>query len=108
MKNNDLKQISKLLDQKLDPVQKGVDKQGKMLEQQGKALEQHGKILEDHTKILKQHGKILRSLKKDQDTMLKMLDKEQMDQRKRLKRIEDNLARFQKGLFYQFFFGWDF
>ena len=24
------------------------------------------------------------------------------------KRIEDNLARFQKGLFYQFFFGWDF
>ena len=92
MKNNDLKQISKLLDQKLDPVQKGVDKQGKMLEQQGKALEQHGKILEDHTKILKQHGKILRSIKKDQDTMLKMLDKEQMDQRKRLKRVENNLG----------------
>jgi len=24
------------------------------------------------------------------------------------KRIENNLAQFQKGLFYQFFFGWDF
>ena len=24
------------------------------------------------------------------------------------KRIEDNMTRFQKGLFYQFFFGWDF
>jgi len=24
------------------------------------------------------------------------------------KRIEDNLARFQKGIFHQFFFGWDF
>jgi len=24
------------------------------------------------------------------------------------KRLEDNLGKFQKGLFYQFFFGWDF
>jgi hypothetical protein len=24
------------------------------------------------------------------------------------KRLEDNMARFQEGLFYQFFFGWDF
>jgi hypothetical protein len=24
------------------------------------------------------------------------------------KRIEDDFTRFQRGLFYQFFFGWDF
>ncbi|MBI4089573.1 MAG: hypothetical protein HY424_02595 [Candidatus Levybacteria bacterium] len=43
-------------------------------------------------KELKKHGKLLRSLKKDQNTMLGMLDKEQMQQRKRLKRVEDNLG----------------
>ncbi len=43
-------------------------------------------------KELKKHGKLLRSLKKDQDTMLNMLDKEQMTQRKQLKKIEDHLG----------------
>ncbi len=74
---SDLKQISKLLDDKLAPIHE--------------ELKQHGKILEQHGKILQQHGKILKSLKKDQSTMLRMLDSEQMQQRKRLNRIEDKL-----------------
>ncbi|MEX2007859.1 MAG: hypothetical protein WD992_03740 [Candidatus Levyibacteriota bacterium] len=43
-------------------------------------------------KELKKHGKLLRSLKKDQKTMLNLLDTEQMQQRKRLKRVEDHLG----------------
>lgn len=87
MKNDDLKQISKLLDQKLEPVLK-------TLGQHGTILEQHGSVLEQHGSILKQHGKLLRSLKKDQDTILDMLDKEQMSQRKRLDRVEERLGIF--------------
>lgn len=97
MKNGDLKQISKLLDQKLDqkfdqklePVFKTLGQHGTILQQHGAILEQHGKILEQHGVLLKQHGKLLRSLKKDQDTILDMLDKEQMSQRKRLDRVEE-------------------
>ena len=48
--------------------------------------------LEKHTKQLIDHSKLLRTLKKDQDSMLKMLDKEQMDQRKRLTHIEKQLT----------------
>ncbi len=70
MKNDDLKQISKLLDQKLDEKLEPVHKE------------------------LKQHRTILRSLKKDQDTILDMLDKEQMSQRKRLTRVEERLNIF--------------
>lgn len=68
MTNIDLKQISELLDNRLDnklaPIQK----------------------------TLTQHGKMLRSLKKDQNMMLAMLDGEQMKQSKRLKRVEDHLG----------------
>ncbi len=75
MNNNDLKQISKLLDDRLDnklaPIQE---------------------TLSEHGKILKSHGKMLRSLKKDQNTMLGMLDGEQMKQRKRITRIETHLG----------------
>lgn len=75
MNNTDLKQISKLLDDKLDeklaPIQK--------------TLSEHGKMLESH-------GKMLRSLKKDQSTMLAMLDGEQMKQSKRLKRVEKHVG----------------
>lgn len=78
MNTNDLDQISQLLDQKLAPVQK--------------ELNQHSKVLSQHSKVLNQHGKILRSLKKDQNTMLRMLDREQTDQSKRLKRIEDHVG----------------
>ncbi len=70
MTNNDINQISKLLDDKLTPIQK--------------TLEQHGKTLAQHSRILK-------SLKKDQSTMLKMLDSKQMQQRSRLKQIEEHL-----------------
>jgi len=62
MTNNDLNQIAQILDQKLKPIQQE----------------------------LQQHGKVLKSLKKDQDTMLNMLDKEQMQQRKRIARLEEN------------------
>lgn len=70
MKNDDLKQISKVLDQKFDQK------------------------LEPVFKELKQHRTMLRSLKKDQDTILDMLDKEQMSQRKRLDRVEERLGIF--------------
>ena len=69
MTNNDLNQISQVLDQKLKPIQE--------------ELRQHGKLL-------KGHGILLKSLKKDQDTMLNMLDKEQMQQRKRIARLEEH------------------
>jgi hypothetical protein len=63
MNDTDLNQIANLLDQKLEPIKKELNK----------------------------HGRMLKSLKKDQDTMLKMLDREQMDQSKRLKRVESHL-----------------
>lgn len=92
MTNEDIKQISQLLDEKLDqkldeklkPIQKTLD-------QHTKILDEHSKILEQHSKLHSNHTKSLKSLKKDQDVMLKMLDKEQMEQRKRLNRVEDRL-----------------
>ncbi|MEK7160169.1 MAG: hypothetical protein AAB702_01690 [Patescibacteria group bacterium] len=68
--NINLQQVSKLLDEKLAPIQRTLD---------------------EHGRILKGHGKLLNSLKKDQDTMLNMLDREQMNQRKRLVRVEKHL-----------------
>ena len=70
--NTDLKQISKLLDDRLD----------------NKLDEKLAPI----QKTLTQHGKMLRSLKKDQSIMLEMLDGEQMKQSKKLKRVEDYLG----------------
>lgn len=68
--NINLQQVSKLLDEKLAPIQK---------------------TLNEHGKLLKGHSKLLKSLKKDQDTMLNLLDTEQMNQRKRLERVEKHL-----------------
>ena len=73
------------VDKKFDPIHKELKKQGGMLETHGGMLNQIGGIL-------KQHGKLLRSLKKDQKTMLNLLDGEQMQQRKRLKRVEEHLG----------------
>ena len=70
--NTDLKQISKLLDDRLD----------------NKLNEKLAPI----QKTLSQHSKMLKSLKKDQNTMLGMLDGEQMKQRKRITRIENHLG----------------
>lgn len=67
LNNNDIKKISQLLDEKINPV--------------------NGKISTIENE-LKQHGKLLKSLKKDQGTMLDMLDREQMQQKKRLQRLE--------------------
>jgi len=100
MSNTDLKQISKLLDNKLDskfddklaPIQKTLSQHGKILESHGTALKSIGQTLELHGKILESHGKMLRALKKDQNTMLGMLDSEQMKQSRRLKRVEDHLG----------------
>ena len=110
MNNTDLKQISELLDNKLDekltPIQKTLSGHGKMLASHGKMLESHGKMLESHDTVLKSigktlesqgktlesHGKMLKSLKKDQGVMLAMLDGEQMKQSRRLKRVEDHLG----------------
>jgi hypothetical protein len=65
LSNNDLEKIGSLVDQKLTPIHE--------------ELKEHGKLLREHGTILKQHSKQLRSLKKDQDTMLKMLDRERLD-----------------------------
>lgn len=86
LNNDDIKQIGSLLDEKLE------QKLGEKLEPIHKQLEKHGKMLEEHGKLLNSHGKLLRSLKKDQDIMLNMLDKEQMDQRKRLKKVEEQIG----------------
>lgn len=85
MTKNDISQISKLLDNKLAPVQS-------KLSQHDKVLDQHSEMLSQQSKVLNQHTKILRSLKKDQSTMLEMLDGEQMKQRRRIKRIEEHLG----------------
>ena len=72
MNNTDLKQISKILDDKLE--------------------DKFNEKLAPIHKTLTQHGRILKSLKKDQSTMLAMLDDEQMKQKRRLKRVEDHLG----------------
>lgn len=82
MNKNDLNQISKLLDEKLDIKLTPIHNE----------LKKHGIILEEHGKELKKHGKLLRSLKKDQDIMSKLLDSEQMQQRKRLTNIEKHIG----------------
>jgi uncharacterized protein (DUF2225 family) len=64
MQDDSLQQLSDLLEKKLAPIAKKLDK----------------------------HEKLLRSIKKDQDTMLKMLDNEQMSQRKRISRIEEQFG----------------
>jgi len=103
MKNTDLKQISRLMDEKFDeklaPIQKTLSEHGKILGQHGKMLEEHGKILGSHDKrfdsidkTLESNGKMLRTLKKDQGVMLEMLDGEQMKQRKRITGIESHLG----------------
>ncbi len=110
---NDLQQISELLDEKLAPIHKQLENHGKILESHTKILgnhtklleshtrtleshtrilESHTRILEGHTRTLEGHSKMLKSLKKDQDSMLDLLDREQMDQRKRLGRIEKQLS----------------
>ena len=92
MTNNDLKQISQIFDQKLKPIQQELQQHGLLLKEHSVLLKGHGLLLKEHSVLLKGHGKLLKSLKKDQDTMLVMLDKEQMDQRKRLKLIEEHLS----------------
>lgn len=79
MKNTDLKEISKLLDDRLD---KKFDEK----------LAPIQKTLSEHGKMLKEHSKALKALKKDQNTMLGMLDDEQMKQKRRLKRVEEHLG----------------
>lgn len=70
MNKSDLNQTSNLLENKLHPIHDELKK---------------------HGQELKKHGKLLESLKRDQDTVLDMLDKEQMEQRKRLARVEEHL-----------------
>ncbi len=69
--NDDLQAIKGIVKVEVDPIKKELTSQGREI---------------------KKHGKLLKSLKKDQDTMLNMLDKEQMNQRKRLKRVEEHLG----------------
>lgn len=106
MNKNDLSQISQLLDEKLEqkleeklqPIHQKLDEHGKMLKDHGSILDEHSKTLRDHSQAfvsitdeLKKHSKLFRSLKRDQDAMLGMLDREQSRQSKRLGRIEEHL-----------------
>jgi hypothetical protein len=76
MTNNDLNQISGILDQKLKPIQQ--------------ELQQHGKTLKSLEKDVKTIKRDVSQVRKDQGTMLDLLDKEQMRQRKRIVRLEEN------------------
>lgn len=78
MNINDLKQISDLFDQRLD----------EKLDQKLKPIR---KSQDEHSKLLKSHSKLLKTLKKNQDVMLDMLDREQMKQREKIDRIEEHL-----------------
>lgn len=89
---DDLNQIREIVKKETDPIQGELKHHGKLLQEHGNILQQHSKILEGHGRILQRHGKILRSLKKDQSTMLDVLDTEQMQQRKRLTRVEEHLG----------------
>jgi len=88
MTTKDLKQISELLDERLDsklePIQKTLDGHTKI-------FESHSKTLSSQAKTLNSHTKMLRGLKKTHDVMLDSLDGEQMRQSKRLKKIEAHL-----------------
>ncbi len=113
MNKSDLKQISKLLDDKLAPISQKLDQHGKILrnhdnkldnqerkldnqerklDNHQRLLEDHGNILRNHSKILKNHSRILHVLNRDQKTILNMLDSEQMRQRRAIRRIEDHLG----------------
>lgn len=100
MTTKDLQQIATLLDETLDRKleEKLEQKLEEKLEQKLEdKLEQklEEKFEEKLTPIheeLKKHGKMLRKLKKDQDTMLRVLDTEQMNQWHRLDRIEKHLG----------------
>jgi len=61
---NDLNQISGLLDTKLEPIKKDINSLKKDVKQ----------------------------IKNDQNTMLDLLDKEQMQQRKRIVRLEEEVG----------------
>lgn len=98
--------LNQKFDEKLAPIYKILEEHTKLLNEHTKLLNEHSKILEKHTallnehtkllnkhsKILKQHSKQLRVLKKDQDAILSVLDREQMHQHKRLDRVEDHLG----------------
>jgi len=103
MTTKDLKQISELLDERLDnklePIQKTLDGHTKILESHSQTLDGHTKILESHSQILSlqaktlnSHTKMLRGLKKTHDVMLDSLDGEQMRQSKRLGKIEEHIG----------------
>ena len=101
-----LQQISELLDEKLKPIYKELsvhrmilDSHSEILESHSEVLRSHSQILQLHSELLQKHSKMLtsqskslKSLKKDQSTMLEMLDSEQMDQRKRLHEVEKRLG----------------
>lgn len=84
--------VKDVVKDEVDPLKKELKAHGEMLKSHGEILKFHSEILNSHGKILKSHEKILRSLKKDQDTMLNMLDQEQMEQRKKIKGIEEHLG----------------
>ncbi len=81
-----LEQISTLLDQKLeDKLEEKFENFEKRLDEKLTAK------LAPINKTLRLHSKMLKSLKVSQDTMLEMLDREQMAQRERLEAIENHL-----------------
>ena len=68
---NDLNEISGLLDTKLEPVKKDISSLKKDV----------GTLKKD-----------VKQIKRDQSTMLDLLDKEQMQQRKRIVRLEEEVG----------------
>ncbi len=98
--------LDKKFDEKLEPIHQKLDEHTRTLAEHSQTLAEHTRMLNEHTeeirginktlvkqgKTLKNHSKSLRILKKNQDVMLDVLNIEQMNQRKRLDRIEDRLS----------------
>lgn len=62
------------------------------LEAHSTILAEQSKTLAEHGKPLAEHSKMLRSIHRDQKTILSLLDREPMCQRKRIERIEGRLG----------------
>lgn len=84
---NDLNQISELLDTKFDVELKPIKKDIKSLKKNVGSLKTDVDSLAKDVKVLKRD---VSRVKKDQRTMLDLLDKEQMQQRKRIIRLEEH------------------
>lgn len=87
---NDLNQIRGIVKEEIEPVQKDVG----ILKEDIGTLKKDVGVLKQDVGTLKKDVSVLKrdasKLKRDQGTMLDLLDREQMHQRKRITRLEEH------------------